>query len=83
MTRRDFIEAAGSAAVLTAVGPAFAGDAIPADAAGCAAFQREIDEITPQDFRDYLADEAVAVAPKGPSFCYNSQSSKLKKEDFG
>ena len=58
MTRRDFIEAAGSAAVLSAVGCAFAGDGVPADAAGYEAFQREIDEITPQDFRDYLTDEA-------------------------
>ena len=58
MTRRDFIEAAGSAAVLSAVGRAFAGEGLPTDTVSYAAFQREIDEITPQDFRDYLADEA-------------------------
>ena len=56
MTRGEFIRTAGAAAVMTAAGRAFGGEAAIGAPVDYAALQAEIDEVTPQMFFDYNAN---------------------------
>ena len=57
MTRSEFLKTAGSAAILTAAGDSFGGEAAIGAKVDYAALQVEIDEVTPQDFKAYLDGE--------------------------
>ena len=57
MTRGEFLREAGSAAFLVASGKSFGRDGTAGGRADYAAFQAEIDEVTPQDFKAYLNGE--------------------------
>lgn len=54
MTRSEFLKAAGSAAILAAVGETFGAEA--AAKPGYESIQAEIDKVTPQDYKAYLAE---------------------------
>lgn len=57
MTRGEFIKSVGAAAVVAAAGRSFGEDKPVAIPDSYAALQAEIDEVTPQDFKAYLAGE--------------------------
>lgn len=55
MTRGEFIRTAGAAAIVTAAGRSFGAGDVVAQTADYRQLQAEIDEITPQQFKSYLA----------------------------